>query len=178
VKKNSNQDFNAEVTQDSNAEVTQDSNAEVTQDFNVEVIQEEHAGYDEQNHGIMADNSSVIYSNSHVEVPTSQIQIDDNPEYIDAITAPATLTAAQTSNIPDAAFPMQNGMIFPNTYPSEQSTLPWLKNTSLMYFNPTSYGYNNSSGGMDPREGYPLIYPYVPLPAPKREKPKKKGICC
>eukprot|EP00922_Rhytidocystis_sp_ex-Travisia-forbesii_P027240 GHVS01039935.1.p1 GENE.GHVS01039935.1~~GHVS01039935.1.p1 ORF type:complete len:231 (-),score=34.47 GHVS01039935.1:321-1013(-) len=52
-----------------------------------------------------------------------------------------------------------------------------------MYFNPSSFGYDQSGGGKDPRKGYPLVYPYVPLQKDrtieKREKPlKKKTGCC
>eukprot|EP00922_Rhytidocystis_sp_ex-Travisia-forbesii_P027241 GHVS01039936.1.p1 GENE.GHVS01039936.1~~GHVS01039936.1.p1 ORF type:complete len:228 (-),score=26.69 GHVS01039936.1:247-930(-) len=52
-----------------------------------------------------------------------------------------------------------------------------------MYFNPTSFGYDQSGGGKDPRKGYPLVYPYVPLQKDrtieKRERPlKKKTGCC
>eukprot|EP00922_Rhytidocystis_sp_ex-Travisia-forbesii_P016566 GHVS01024671.1.p1 GENE.GHVS01024671.1~~GHVS01024671.1.p1 ORF type:complete len:218 (+),score=26.77 GHVS01024671.1:120-773(+) len=48
-----------------------------------------------------------------------------------------------------------------------------------MYFNPSTCGYDQSSGGKDPRKGYPLVYPYVPLQKQKREKPlKKRTGCC
>eukprot|EP00922_Rhytidocystis_sp_ex-Travisia-forbesii_P019247 GHVS01028527.1.p1 GENE.GHVS01028527.1~~GHVS01028527.1.p1 ORF type:complete len:232 (+),score=30.77 GHVS01028527.1:50-745(+) len=65
----------------------------------------------------------------------------------------------------------QNGMMAaPTVLPNGQ--IP-------MYFNPSNCGYDQSSCGKDPRKGYPLVYPYVPLMKEKREKPlKKRTGCC
>lgn len=35
--------------------------------------------------------------------------------------------------------------------------------SSMFYFNPQDYGYNNSSIGLNPLQGYALVYPYVPM---------------
>eukprot|EP00920_Eleutheroschizon_duboscqi_P027803 GHVT01068088.1.p1 GENE.GHVT01068088.1~~GHVT01068088.1.p1 ORF type:complete len:138 (+),score=21.72 GHVT01068088.1:509-922(+) len=74
----------------------------------------------------------------------------------------------------------QDGMIFPSVTPTQQ-VVPDQPDASMFYFNPSAVGYNDSSRGFDPRQGYPLVYPYVPLPVPGKEgKPlkKKKAACC
>eukprot|EP00921_Rhytidocystis_pertsovi_P022404 GHVQ01035797.1.p1 GENE.GHVQ01035797.1~~GHVQ01035797.1.p1 ORF type:complete len:335 (-),score=82.57 GHVQ01035797.1:3649-4653(-) len=48
----------------------------------------------------------------------------------------------------------------------------------MMYFNPQQSGYKD--GGVDPRQGYPLVYPYVPMQTERKSKKdvKRKVGCC
>ncbi|PFH35117.1 hypothetical protein BESB_060040 [Besnoitia besnoiti] len=61
-------------------------------------------------------------------------------------------------------------------YPSTEAVMPPAGHHQMMWFNPAAMGYTNTSHGFDPREGYPVVYPYVPMPVPIEKK--KRGFCC
>eukprot|EP00922_Rhytidocystis_sp_ex-Travisia-forbesii_P012217 GHVS01018438.1.p1 GENE.GHVS01018438.1~~GHVS01018438.1.p1 ORF type:complete len:291 (-),score=76.80 GHVS01018438.1:591-1463(-) len=75
-------------------------------------------------------------------------------------------------------FPSCGGMM-PST---NMSIMPALNGKPLMYFNPRQSGYDDASCGQDPRQGYPLVYPYVPIRdnndrKDKTSKKKRTGCC-
>eukprot|EP00922_Rhytidocystis_sp_ex-Travisia-forbesii_P012219 GHVS01018440.1.p1 GENE.GHVS01018440.1~~GHVS01018440.1.p1 ORF type:complete len:361 (-),score=117.95 GHVS01018440.1:398-1321(-) len=79
---------------------------------------------------------------------------------------------------PGLVFPACGGMM-----PSANMSMPALNGKPLMYFNPRQSGYDDASGGQDPRQGYPLVYPYVPMRDNNNERKeksskKKKTGCC
>ncbi|KEP67594.1 UNVERIFIED_CONTAM: hypothetical protein HHA_226570 [Hammondia hammondi] len=80
----------------------------------------------------------------------------------------------QTTTFTSQAAPaLQHRMMYPST---DALTIP-AGHQQMMYFNPAAAGYTEGSHGFDPREGYPVVYPYVPMTLPIEIK-KKRGFCC
>lgn len=75
--------------------------------------------------------------------------------------------------------PVQQGMVFPSTQPTG---MPVPNSNLTMYqFNAQNAGYVNEFRGLDPREGYPLVYPYVPLTKEVKQSTRTKSsrsLCC